>query len=175
MQLHLHAQSYNSNKHPTAIWLFEKGFHFLRGRQSLEGGGDLLLPSQLGLAEDLGGRLEALALVQETSAQDDLVVAKSSLVVVGVGGAVGAVVAVHRLARLAGVGVGLEVVAAGGEGQGALGDDLVEGEGATREVFASVAVAMEELAEGAHEEFNGVLGIEEQRTKECGWPGLARA
>lgn len=112
-------------------------------RQGLEGRGNLLLPGQLGLAEDLSGRLELFALVQQAGAQNDLVVAQGGLVVVGVGGAVGAVVAVHRLARLAGVGVCLEAVAAGRELQRALGDNLVEREGAAGQVLARVAVAMD--------------------------------
>lgn len=60
---------------------------------------NLLLPRKSVLAKDLGGRLEALAtLGQETSAQDDGVIAHNGLVVVDVGGAVGAVVAVDVLA-----------------------------------------------------------------------------
>jgi len=79
--------------------------------------GDLLLPAHLVLTEDLGGDLEVLAtLWQETSAEDDgvvthdcnwvsqscigilLVLKLTGLVVVDVGGAVWAVVAVDVLA-----------------------------------------------------------------------------
>lgn len=72
---------------------------YLIGRQDLKGVCDLLLPAQAVLSEDLGGGLEGFAaLGQETGSQDDLVVAEGGLVVVDVGRAVGAVVAVDGVA-----------------------------------------------------------------------------
>ena len=67
-------------------------------RRSLERIGHLLLPGQTILAEELGRDLEIFAAYQQARANDDLVVAHGRLVMVGVGGAVGAVVAVHRFA-----------------------------------------------------------------------------
>lgn len=62
-----------------------KATHLLR-RQNLEGVGNLLLPREAVLAVNLSSRAKVLAaLREETCAQDDLVVAKSGLVVVDVG------------------------------------------------------------------------------------------
>ena len=58
----------------------------------------LRLPPQPILAEDLSGNGPLLAAVEESGADDDLVVAHDGLVVVDVGGAVGAVVAVDWVA-----------------------------------------------------------------------------
>ena len=58
---------------------------------------NLLLPRQSILAVNLCGRLQILAALEQGGADDDLG-AEDGLVVVGVGGAVGAVVAVDVLA-----------------------------------------------------------------------------
>lgn len=72
---------------------------YLLGRQDGEGLGNLLLPAETILSEDLGCGLEGLAgLGEDTCAEDDGVVTHDGLVVVDVGGAVGAVVAVDVLA-----------------------------------------------------------------------------
>ena len=72
--------------------------HLLR-RKNLKGGGNLLLPAHLVLAEDLGTDWEALAaLGQKTCADDDCIVPHDLLMVIRVRGAVGAVVAVDALA-----------------------------------------------------------------------------
>lgn len=63
-----------------------------------EGLGNLLLPVHLLLAVDLGTRLEALALVEQDGADDDLVGTHDVLVVVWVGGAGLAEVAVDGVA-----------------------------------------------------------------------------
>ena len=57
----------------------------------------LRLPGETVLAEDLGRDLEILGALQQAGADDDLV-AEDGLVVVHVGGAVGAVVAVDGFA-----------------------------------------------------------------------------
>ena len=67
---------------------------------------ELGLPAQTVLAEDLGGDGEGLGAVEEGGADDDLG-AEDGLVVVDVGGAVGAVVAVYWVAWWGG-GVRLE-------------------------------------------------------------------
>ena len=64
---------------------------------------DLGLPLQPILAEDLGRDLEILAALEQAGTDDDLV-AQDGLVVVDVGGAVGAVVTVDVFACLEGRG-----------------------------------------------------------------------
>lgn len=66
-------------------------------RWSREGLSQLWLPAQPILAEDLSNYWELLAALEQASADNDLG-AENSLVVVDVGGAVGAVVAVYWLA-----------------------------------------------------------------------------
>ena len=66
-------------------------------RWSGEGHSQLWLPAQPVLAEDLGSDWELLAALEQASADNDLG-AENGLVVVDVGGAVGAVVAVYWLA-----------------------------------------------------------------------------
>lgn len=71
----------------------------LRRWQRLKGVRNLLLPRHLGLAVNLRAGLEVLALAaEEHGARNDGVGAHDLLVVVDVGRAVGAVVAVHGLA-----------------------------------------------------------------------------
>lgn len=69
----------------------------LRRRRPLESLGQLRLPAQPILPEDLRRDLEVVASLQQARADDDLV-AQDGLVVINVRGAVGAVVAIHRLA-----------------------------------------------------------------------------
>ena len=69
----------------------------LRRWQCVERLRNLRLPAHLGLAEDLSSRLQVLASVEEDGTDDDLI-AHDGLVVVDMGGAIGAVVAVDRLA-----------------------------------------------------------------------------
>jgi len=103
---------------------------------------NLLLPAKSVLAEDLGLGLKGLAaLGEDASAEDDGVGAGDCLVVVDVGGAVGAVVAVYVVARVTLVGVALNCVGALGDLEVGLGNDLVEGEGTAGEDLAGVAVA----------------------------------
>ena len=68
----------------------------LTRRRSLERVRDLRLPSQPVLTVDLYSDLEALGALQQAGSHDN-VVAHDGLVVVRVGGAVGAVVAVDRI------------------------------------------------------------------------------
>lgn len=68
--------------------------------------GDGLLPRHHGLAVDLGRGLERLAVVEQHGAGDDGVRAHDLLVMVRVRRAVGAVVAVDRLAAVTLVRVG---------------------------------------------------------------------
>ena len=70
-------------------------------RWSREGHSQLWLPAQPILAEDLSNDWELLAALEQASADNDLG-AENGLVVVDVGGAVGAVVAVYWLACGAG-------------------------------------------------------------------------
>ena len=63
---------------------------------------DLRLPVQPILTEDLGRDLEALAALQQAGTHDDLITQRG-LVVVGVGGAVGAVVAVDGVSWVGGL------------------------------------------------------------------------
>jgi hypothetical protein len=71
----------------------------LRRWQSLESGSNLLLPRQSSLSINLSTRLDRLSVIKQDSADDNLVT-HHGLVVVNVCGAVGAVVAVYRLAFL---------------------------------------------------------------------------
>lgn len=96
----------------------------LRRRQSLEGLRNLLLPLQLGLAIDFGADVEILAAFrQQGGTEDDGVWAHDLLMVVDVGGAVWAIVAVDRLATVTLVGV-LAGFTTLGDLESRLGDDL---------------------------------------------------
>lgn len=66
-------------------------------RQRVECLRNLRLPAHLGLPEDLSARLQVLAAIEEDGTDDELV-AHDGLVVVDVARAVGAIVAVYRLA-----------------------------------------------------------------------------
>jgi hypothetical protein len=68
----------------------------------------LRLPRHLGLPVNLSQRLEVLPAIDQHSPQDDRIGAHDLLVVVGVGSAVGAIVAVDGLAGVAVVGVRLQ-------------------------------------------------------------------
>lgn len=99
---------------------------------------ELRLPAQPILAEDLGRDGELAAALEQARADDDFG-PQDGLVVVDVRGAVGAVVAVYRFARVTVVGVGFcgtfcdfEIAFVG---------HLVEGALAAAEELAGVAVA----------------------------------
>jgi hypothetical protein len=62
--------------------LFIPSTLLLLRRQDVESSGNLLLPRETVLAVDLGVRTKVLALRKQTSAKNDLVIAKSGLVVV---------------------------------------------------------------------------------------------
>lgn len=99
--------------------------HPLRRRRPLKGMRHLGLPGEAILAEDLSRDLEVLGALQQAGADDDLV-AQDGLVVVDVGGAVGAVVAVDVLAWWGGGGWG---VSGGGYWWWKEGREWVEGGG----------------------------------------------
>lgn len=114
-------------------------------RQNFKRRSNLLLPLQLILSINFRTSIKLLqALRQQSRAQDQLVFAKSGLVVVYVGSAVLAIVAMHRLARISGVCVVTQIVTFR-DLQRAAWDDLVEREGAAGKHFACVAVAQDVL------------------------------
>lgn len=73
-------------------------FRRLLSRRALESMRNLRLPRHAIFAEDLRGDFEIFGAFEQTGADDDLVVTHNGLMVVYVGGAVGAVVAVNGFA-----------------------------------------------------------------------------
>lgn len=91
------------------------------------------------LGIDLSRGLPVLGALEQRGA-DHVLGRVDGLVVVDVGGAVGAVVAVHRVARVAVVGVGFQLALV--EAEVLARDDLVERVVGAGEVFAGAAVAV---------------------------------
>jgi hypothetical protein len=111
---------------------------------------NLLLPSQPILTINLSSSTEIGALLEQNSSQDNLIT-HDGLMMIGMSGAVWAVVAVYVFAGVTGVCVCFETVAALCELEGRFGDYLVEGECAAGEGFAGIAMARYGLLEGGSE------------------------